>query len=934
MNGVDIGTLAGRIEFEDKVSTTMEAVLAKVNRLDESFGGMNNSVKTLATGFILGEVAMKAFDKILDISIGLVEDFTTEGAGIADVEENFLRLAEGANRAGDTMLGVLREGTHGTIDDFTLMKTVNDQFAAGIRLTDAQMKTLADGGFALAQAKGIDVASAFDTLNTSMLTGQVRAVQQLTGKIDLAKAEDEYARKLGTTSERLTTQEKQESARIAILNAVAAATARLGEQTDGVDEILAQVSTSWDNFYNNLIKNVAASPKVVDAFLAIRDSIFDTFGSDSDAFMETFMAGVDSVADTVTSWAPTVIDWFGRVRDGAVSLWNRANNAWEEYGPMLLGAFTTVKNTIVGLYDAVIGTWDALPDWLKRVAERSALTAAGLYLVFNGATSVSDGIMTLSNDIGTMISGANDLPNLLGGITRGLATMSGAASVMWAVMDFSSISQIGASFSLLAGSIASTIGPLGIAAVYAAALFAAYELGKWEPISDFFMELGLEIQGFTQAEQDAMIAADKATQATVASGQATQERTDVLELLKAVQAQVDESTRALTTSVNDQGEALVNTTGRTKEYELAWESLNRLGTTWQDTLKGVNGDLLASVMVYAKLGASVEDLYRAFPALTKAQAEAAVASVSAAREIQAVHQETLGIISEAHGNNINDWIKGEEAKLAVTLESLRLQGQLTTEMLNAQMAKFDATIDAEMSKRNESNQLSRDYYEQQVDEAQNAHDLIMADTSSHTDQEIRESFRLLEARKRDLENWASIANDLMTKNTEHVIQQTNKQIEVVSQLHDMWGEVKQTSGGSSVVNRANIDGLSYYDKTGKFTRIPADIATDLAEKGFSAEEIILAFRSGTTDSWVPQGPRIPGFAEGGTVAIRVGERGPETMRVPLGTTVFPHNAAPMGISVVVQVNGTVLGDPQKIGKAVSAGLTSLMRSRGYQFGLS
>jgi hypothetical protein len=904
MNNVNIGTLAGQITFEDKVSTTMEAVLAKVNRLDESFGGMNNSVKTLASGFILGEVAMKAFDKVLDISIGLVEDFTTEGAGIADVEENFLRLAEGADRAGESMLGTLREGTHNTIDDFTLMKTVNDQFAAGIQLTDEQMRTLADGGFALAQAKGIDVADAFDTVNTAMLTGQVRSVQLLTGKIDLAKAEEEYAKQLGTTSERLTTQEKQEASRIAILNAVSDATKRLGEQTDGVDEIIAQVGTAWDNFYNNLIKNVAASPKVVDAFLSIRDSIFETFGG-SDAFMETFMSGIEGVADVVTEWSPVIIGWFGKVRDGAVALWDRAVDAWEKYGPLLTGAFEVIQDVIVGVYDAVIGTWDALPDWMKRVAERSAIAAAGMYLVSSGVEAASSSILDITASFATITSGMQSLPALLTSIGGGFATLSTQASIMWAVMDFSSLAQAGASFKLLAGSIASTIGPLGIATAYATALFLAYELGQTEAVSDWFMELGLELQGFTQAEQDAMIATDKAMQATQASAQASKEKTDVLALLEAVQAQVEEGTEALTASVTEQSEALTDTTERTKEYELAWSALNALGTTWQDTLKGVNGDLRASVMEYAKLGASVEELYQAFPKLTKAQAEAAVEAVKAAREIQAVNQETLDIINEAHGNNINDWIEGEERKLAATLESLKLQGKLTEEMLNAQMEKFDATIDAEISKRNEANELSRDHYEMLVDEAQNAYDLLMKDATAHTEREIRESARLLEQRKRDLYQWTHIANGLMDEQTSVVVSETAAQGAAVSQLGQTWrdtvGEaihetisavqtmrqetealnerIRTGAGGvKNDVTRANLDAFA------KQYNIPTAAALDMAQRGFSFSEMIQAFQSGQMKSWVPSGPRIPGFREGGFGDFKDGTlamlHGPEVI-VPL-----------------------------------------------------
>jgi hypothetical protein len=741
MNGVDIGTLSGRIEFEDKISATMETVLSKVDKLDARFGGMDTSVRSVAGGFILAEAAMAVFDKVLDVTIGLVDDFTSKGAEIADVEENFNRLADGANRAGETMLGVLREGTHNTIDDFTLMKTVNDQFAAGIQLTDEQMKTLAQGGFALAQAKGIDVADAFDTLNHAMLTGQVRAVQLLTGKIDLAKAEEDYAKVLDTTSERLTVQEKQEAARLAILQKVTDATTRLGEQTDGVDEILAQVQTAWDNFYNGLIKGVAASPHVVDAFMAIRDSLFETFGG-TDDLLETFLSGVNDVADWVTANAPTIIGWFGKVRDGAVDLWGKAVKAWEDYGPIIVGAFTTVIDWGIKLYNSVISTWNALPEWMKTVATNSALAALGLVAVSeaaHGADSLIGGLVSKLTHTGETIVYTTEGFHKL---SKGLAVAATQAQVLWSVMSFKSIADIGASVQLLGGSIVGMIGPLGIAAAYAVALFAAFELGKTEGVSDWFMELGLELQGFSQAEQDAMIATDKANQAARAHGETSKEQTDILAMLEAVQTAVNEKVAENTLAVTEQGEAVGATTERTKEFQLAWEALNQLGTTYQEVLKGVNADIRASVMEYAALGASVVDLYQAFPKLTKAQAEAAVESVKAAKEIRAVNDETFDIIAKSHGDNINDWIEGEHRKLAATLESLKLQGKLTDEMFNAQMAKFDATIDAEISKRNEGNQASRDYYQKQVDDAQNAYDLIMVDSSRRLSPTARRKRRL------------------------------------------------------------------------------------------------------------------------------------------------------------------------------------------------
>ncbi len=148
-------------------------------------------------------------------------------------------------------------------------------------------------------------------------------------------------------------------------------------------------------------------------------------------------------------------------------------------------------------------------------------------------------------------------------------------------------------------------------------------------------------------------------------------------------------------------------------------------------------------------------------------------------------------------------------------------------------------------------------------------------------------------------------------------------------------KANRAQGGSMNVTRANIDGLAYYDTNGRFVRIPKDIAEEMAERGFSAEEIILAYRTGTTKTWVPQGPRIPGFKDGGTVDVMVGESGPEVARIPLGTTIYPGGMRPgsgeVRIHITQQINGSVLGDPSKIANASIKAFSDWMRDRGYRF---
>jgi hypothetical protein len=79
--------------------------------------------------------------------------------------------------------------------------------------------------------------------------------------------------------------------------------------------------------------------------------------------------------------------------------------------------------------------------------------------------------------------------------------------------------------------------------------------------------------------------------------------------------------------------------------------------------------------------------------------------------------------------------------------------------------------------------------------------------------------------------------------------------------------------------------------------------------GFSLQNAIaiLAAHMDYRDWKGDRGPRVPGFRSGGMVDIVVGEDGPEAMRVPLGTTVFP-NGAGMGGGDTTIMNFNVYGN--------------------------
>ncbi len=291
-----------------QVESAQSGWLSTLKALGGSF------VARVAEGVLLRDAIHGILSALHSATVGLAEELaalTLHGAGVADVEENYQRLTKQAGLLGTTLLGTLRAGTHNTIDDFALMKTVNQDLAAGLKLTDSQFATLAKGAFALAQATGTDVKGALDTMNDAMLTGRTRALALLTGKIDLTKAENDFAKTLGTTADHLSEEGKLEAARVAILKAVGDATERLGEQTDGLDEKVAQAQVSWTNFKDELGKVIATSTVLGAGLDGLQAIISETFGGNQKSVFDGVAHAIEDLEIKIVEFSKVGVEGAG-----------------------------------------------------------------------------------------------------------------------------------------------------------------------------------------------------------------------------------------------------------------------------------------------------------------------------------------------------------------------------------------------------------------------------------------------------------------------------------------------------------------------------------------------------------------------------------------------------------------------------------------------
>lgn len=251
-------------------------------------------VARIAEGVLLRDAVHEVIDKIKEMIVVLPE-LALQGSHVADVEKSFERLTEAAGLSGAALTGTLRTATHGTITDFELMKSVNQDLAAGMHLSEGQFKTLADGAFALAKATGGDVKTALDTMNDAMLTGRTRSLALLTGKIDVTAAEEKFAAALGSSKDQLTDTGKLEAMRAAILEAVGSATERLGTQTDSLADRVKQGQVTWANFEEELGKTLASSQVLATGMDGLKVALLEAFGGTQKSAIDAIASAVDTV---------------------------------------------------------------------------------------------------------------------------------------------------------------------------------------------------------------------------------------------------------------------------------------------------------------------------------------------------------------------------------------------------------------------------------------------------------------------------------------------------------------------------------------------------------------------------------------------------------------------------------------------------------------
>ena len=188
--------MANKVTFE---------IIAKALGFKKAEGGvkrLSGSMKRFAAGLVTTAAAYKA--------IGAAIEGVQLAGRLEGVEKAFDGMRKQAGFSVNTF-AKLDKALDGTVDKLTVMEQANNAMLLGIAESDDQMAEMFDTAQRLAQAVGQDATFGIESLVTGLGRQSKLMLDNLGIIVDVAKANEEYAKDLGKTASALTESERKQA---------------------------------------------------------------------------------------------------------------------------------------------------------------------------------------------------------------------------------------------------------------------------------------------------------------------------------------------------------------------------------------------------------------------------------------------------------------------------------------------------------------------------------------------------------------------------------------------------------------------------------------------------------------------------------------------------------------------------------------------------
>ena len=202
--------------------------------VDSSIGKIGKTAVKVGAAFFAARGLISGFQKMIELS----GDF-------AKVEQGFNNLARAQGFSAQT-LDKLRQATDGTMNSLELMQQANNAMLLGIFESEDQMANMFDAAQRLSSALGQTTTFGIESLVTGLGRQSKLMLDNLGIMIDTEKANKEYAKALGITSNELTDQQKKQAFVNAAMFAANDLVSQLGDEQLTMADNILQMKVAFD----------------------------------------------------------------------------------------------------------------------------------------------------------------------------------------------------------------------------------------------------------------------------------------------------------------------------------------------------------------------------------------------------------------------------------------------------------------------------------------------------------------------------------------------------------------------------------------------------------------------------------------------------------------------------------------------------------------
>ena len=315
----------GGLKFGDAVD---QGAQSRLKRLEGFIRGGFRAGIVGAMVFVAARV-VRAWQDAAQKIRGLLE----RAGDVQAIRTAFESLATARGLDPSDLLARLERASRGTASGFDLMRTANEAMQAGLPGTEQDLARVLEVSRRLGKSLGVDAEESFRRFVQAVIRGRRQILDDIGVVVDFDEAHEALAKRLGTTVQKLT-EEERAAARLE--GALAGAETRvksLGDEQFTTRERVQQLSTATRNFVDHMLVGIAESPRftrqlefMADAALGTADAldqvsiqsgataatIIRTLGNPKVVAGLLFLGGPAAVADLIRalSGADTSVDSF------------------------------------------------------------------------------------------------------------------------------------------------------------------------------------------------------------------------------------------------------------------------------------------------------------------------------------------------------------------------------------------------------------------------------------------------------------------------------------------------------------------------------------------------------------------------------------------------------------------------------------------------